>query len=565
MFFSVLLCLISGAVYSAAFPPVDTGFTAWFAFIPFFFACAGKSRNQKLVLGFIAGTSAFSLNLYWLYATIRFTGESAALSFSAVILSGAFFALFTALWALLSEEKSVYVAAAGVLLSWLGSKIPWSVPWCPLYVSQASYTVMLQICSIAGPYFLTFLIIYTNHSLYRVFGRGQVRHGAFTTPPLRDSGQKQVPPLRDSGTGGIVSFLQGKNQPVRTLRDFARRKLLPLMPAFVLVAATVVYGFYKVSAPASGAAGAPWRNEYEICVVQPRILQDIKWDRKEIDGIKEKIKFFTAASSSADLTVFPESVLPGIINYDPEMDAFVSEIEKIKKTPSVLGAAVYSLEKNKTGGFRQVLKNGAMLLNGDKAESAPWQNVRRGGRARQFYFKRKLVPFGEFVPFRKILGRFIKVINVLGDFERGQKAEILKAGPFRIIPLICSESVYPGLWRGDGNIAVNITNDAWFGKTAAAEQHLRHVIVGAVSFGLPAVFANNTGPSALIDSKGRVIRRSAPFEECSFTEKVQVPERRSFYGRNFDITLASSGVIAAYALLMIFRRRFEWIKIYSWR
>jgi len=520
MFFSVLLCIISGAVYSAAFPPADTGFTAWFAFIPFFLACDGKSRNQKLVLGFTAGTIAFSLNLYWLYPTIRFTGESAVLSFSAVILSGAFFALFTALWALLSEEKSVYAAAAGVLLSWIGTKIMWSVPWCPLYVSQASYPVLLQICSITGPYFLTFVIIYANHSVYRVFGWGQA-------PPLRDDEQH--------------------------LRFFLRRKFLPLIPALLLVAVTVVYGLYKLSFPLQG-------DKYEICAVQPNIAQLVKWDETEINAIKEKIKFFTAASFSADLAVLPEAGLPGVLNYDADIDEFVSGIEKIKETPSVLGAAFYTLSQDKEGAFRQVLKNSAVLLNGDKAEkvsSAAAEAPRRGrGRVRQFYFKRKLVPFGEFVPFGKFLGRFIKVINTLGDFERGKNAVILKAGPFSIIPLICSESVYPCLWKGGGNIAVNITNDAWFGKTAAAEQHLRHVIIGAVSFGVPAVFANNTGPSALIDSRGRVIRKSGISEECSFTESVTLPARGSFYGRYFDITLAASGLIAAYGLLMIFRRRF---------
>jgi len=470
-------------MYGAAFPPADLGFLAWFALVPFFFACAKKSRKQKLILGFISGTSAFSLKLYWLYPTIRFTGESAALSFSAVILTGACFAIFTALWALFSEEKSVYAAAAGVMLSWLGSKIIWVIPWCPLYVSQASYPAMLQICSIMGPYFLTFLIIYANHSLYKAFERGQ---------------------------------------------------FIPLIPPLVLIAVTVVYGIYKVREPLSGG-------KYEICVVQPCISQDIKWDSRAIDVIKEKIKFFTAASSRADLTVFPESVLPGIINYDADMYDFIVEITKIKKSPSVLGAAFYTLEKNKKGGERAVLKNSAMLLN--------------GGKDIQFYFKRRLVPFGEFVPLRNILGRFIKVINELGDFESGKKAAILGADNLRIIPLICSESVYPDLWKGDGNIAINITNDAWFGKTAAAEQHLRHAIVGAVSCGIPAVFASNTGPSALIDSKGRVIRRSALFEECTFTENVSVPERGSFYLRYFDITLAASSIIVLFAMFAIFKGR----------
>ncbi|MEA2082107.1 MAG: apolipoprotein N-acyltransferase [Elusimicrobiota bacterium] len=489
MLFPVLLCLVSGAVYSSAFPPADAGFTAWFAFIPFFFACAGKSIKQKLLLGFIAGISAFSLNLYWLYPTVRCTGESALLSFSAVILAGAFFAIFAALWALFSESKSVYAAASGVLLSWLGTKILWSVPWCPLYVSQASYPAMIQICSLAGPYFLTFLIIYANHSFYRAL---------------------------------------------------SARRFRPLIPALALVSAVLFYGFYRLSVPLSG-------DSRKICVVQPNIGQIIKWDREEVDVIKEKIKFFTVTSFSADLRVFPEAVLPGILNYDADINSFVDEMENIKKTPAVMGAAVYMTEKNRKDGARRVLKNSAMLLNGNNDGSAV---------ARQFYFKRKLVPFGEFVPFGKFLGRFIKVINTLGGFERGQKAEILKAGELRIIPLICSESVYPCLWRGNGNIAVNITNDAWFGKTAAARQHLRHVIVGAVSFGVPAVFANNTGPSALIDSRGRVVYRSSFSEECSFTRKAAVPACGSFYGRHFDITLAASFVIAAYALLMIVRRRF---------
>lgn len=121
------------------------------------------------------------------------------------------------------------------------------------------------------------------------------------------------------------------------------------------------------------------------------------------------------------------------------------------------------------------------------------------------------MPFGEYLPFGDLLTRFglDEVVQTPGGFSAGAKRTIL-TGPdgVRLLPLICYEAIFPGEVAADApqsDILVNVTNDTWFGDTPGPWQHLRQAQLRAVETGLPMLRAGNSGLSAVIDSRGRIL------------------------------------------------------------
>ena len=133
------------------------------------------------------------------------------------------------------------------------------------------------------------------------------------------------------------------------------------------------------------------------------------------------------------------------------------------------------------------------------------------------YDKIHLVPFGEFVPFRSILFFIDKMVANIGDFERGEGAKVFQLGDHGFAVSICFEIIFPDLVRQPvkqgASYLVNITNDAWFGKSAASYQHMSMVAMRAVENRVPIVRAANTGISGTVDAYGRIVDATEIFEE----------------------------------------------------
>jgi apolipoprotein N-acyltransferase len=173
--------------------------------------------------------------------------------------------------------------------------------------------------------------------------------------------------------------------------------------------------------------------------------------------------------------------------------------------------------------------------------------------------KLHLVPFGEYVPMAALFPFVNKMVAGIGDFSPGKSALPLETTGGKIGVLVCFEGIFPEVSRayvqaGVG-ILVNITNDAWFGKSSAPYQHLSMTVFRAVENRVPLVRAANTGISAVIDSKGHVRGMTQLFEEATLEGQVRRGEGGSFYSRHGDlfalVCLAACGMIALYA----FRKR----------
>ncbi|RYH02036.1 apolipoprotein N-acyltransferase [Salipiger sp. IMCC34102] len=239
-----------------------------------------------------------------------------------------------------------------------------------------------------------------------------------------------------------------------------------------------------------GTAPAPDPDAPVIRIVQPNAPQDEKWDPAQNAMFFWRMVEFTQAEPRADLVVWPETAIPVRLDYaQPELDIVA---DAAGGTPVVTG-----INRAVEGEYF----NSLIVLG-------------RGGAVRDVYDKAHLVPFGEYVPF----GDLLKSMGVRGlapsdggGFAKGAPGRGLVdlPGVGLARALICYEGIFAEEITLPGprpRLLLMITNDAWFGKAAGPQQHLAQARLRAVEQGLPMVRSANTGISAMIDGRGRVIQ-----------------------------------------------------------
>ena len=150
--------------------------------------------------------------------------------------------------------------------------------------------------------------------------------------------------------------------------------------------------------------------------------------------------------------------------------------------------------------------------------------------------KKKLVPFGEFLPFENILNRIglKKITHGHGSFAKGEKTKNYIIDGFNILPLICYEIIFPELVQKsdiETNIIINISEDAWFGNTIGPHQHFAKAIFRAIESNSFVIRSANKGFSAFINNKGHILKQLNPTESGSIEMNVPLLNN-SFKNRN---------------------------------
>ncbi len=217
-----------------------------------------------------------------------------------------------------------------------------------------------------------------------------------------------------------------------------------------------------------------------------------------------------------DVIVWPETAFPGYyIDKNPLAEAN-SKLQEKLGVPFLIGG--YYINE----------------LNGDYYNSA----ILVDGADIEFYHKKVLLPFGEFMPLRNIFPSLKRVVPSVGDFSRGEGAatlDVLVQGlEVRFAPTICYEILKPNYVRKmvykDAQVLLNLSNDSWFGSVEPY-QHLKIARVKAVEFRRPIIRSTNTGITSLIDMTGAVVKSGSLNNEESFVFNVPVCDHRlrSFY------------------------------------
>jgi apolipoprotein N-acyltransferase len=225
-------------------------------------------------------------------------------------------------------------------------------------------------------------------------------------------------------------------------------------------------------------------------LVQPNISQEMRWNDSNLMQIFQRMIQMTddAVQSGATVIVWPESTVP--LSY-ATTDFFRKAVETISRTHGVdiiLGSVALDAQDPER------IWNAAFLVS--------------GGSTIGHYDKMHLVPFGEYVPLRKMLFFAHKLTHTVGTFEFGTNDQPL-VGLLRYGPAICYEIVFPQIARAQvlhgAEVLVTITNDAWYDGTSAPQQHLNQARLRAVETDRYLLRAGTTGISALIDPTGRIV------------------------------------------------------------
>jgi apolipoprotein N-acyltransferase len=244
-----------------------------------------------------------------------------------------------------------------------------------------------------------------------------------------------------------------------------------------------------------------------VAMVQPDIPQEVKWDPARgpaILGILEK-NTHEVATSYPDVILWPEATTPWAVRGDEKMQAWVESLVRRARAPLVLGSIAVERAGGSTG-----------LAGAQPGEA--WYNAAcvvdpAAGLQPVYYAKRKLVPFGEYVPLRPLLGWLKKIVPIGDDDDsRGNAAQPLTVSlSGRVLtlgPLICYEDVFPNLARDNAlagmDALVVLTNNAWFGEGGAAYQHAAHSVLRAVETRRPVLRCGNAGWSGWIDEFGSI-------------------------------------------------------------
>jgi apolipoprotein N-acyltransferase len=294
----------------------------------------------------------------------------------------------------------------------------------------------------------------------------------------------------------------------------------------------------------------PGADTVRVGVLQGNIDQGVKWSRSYADETLAIYESLTreAVAAGASLVVWPETAVPGALEVSPSMHARVASLARETGAELVVGGV--GLELDAAGRPRRFFDSGFVFA--------------RDGSVSDRYDKAQLVPFGEYVPFRPLLGLFVSAVAsgaATLDVSAGTRPRAVDLGALgsrRAGVVVCYELLFPHLLRrfaADGaSVLLAITNDAWYGRTGAPHQFLAITALRSAETGLYTARAANTGVSGFIDGRGRVLERTPVFERAWRVMDVPLhpdPARATFYVRHGDVfawtCVAGCGVLLAAA------------------
>ncbi|NRA01843.1 MAG: apolipoprotein N-acyltransferase [Myxococcales bacterium] len=455
------LCLVAAFPFRAGDFRFEAGILfGWIALVPFALALRGLTPARAFWLGTASGTLAYAGILFWIYVVVTVHGHAAAW---VGVLSVALLAFYV----------GIHIGLVGAVVAAL-TRVAGRAGFLVL---PAAWVVAEQLRSF---------------DLFSGFPWGYLGYSVWKNGPAREL-------LQLGGVYG-VSFLLAL-----TAALVAERRILA---AAVLVAAAHLTGFALGVGHTRAATDSD--SKLRVGIVQANIPQDEKWDparaRDSFEAHLESSRLL-AASGSLDLIVWPEASVPILLESDRKARAEVSEVAREGSVSLLLGGM--AVEQRQQAPRARSFYNSAFLVLPD-------------GRFFDRYDKSLLVPFGEYVPLRGLLGWLSGVATGLasGDVSPGPgpRAIVLPGlGPdHALAPLICYEVIYPDLVRRavrDGaRVLVNITNDAWYGSTSAPHQFLAIAVARSAETGLPMVRAANSGVSALVAPGGRIVDETPIFE-----------------------------------------------------
>lgn len=246
---------------------------------------------------------------------------------------------------------------------------------------------------------------------------------------------------------------------------------------------------------------------YSAALIQGNVPQEMKWNADYLDKTLRTYLTMTRTVWDKDIIVWPESAIPTAYQYAID---FINELgQEAKRTNTALIIGI-PVEQQNPGDANSYFYNSLMVL----------------GKGEGTYYKRHLVPFGEYLPLKKWLHGLIGFFNIpMSDFIPGEMPQPnLRVLGLAVAPFICYEIAYGNVVRQNlpaAELLVITSNDSWFGNSLAPWQHLEIGQFRSLQTGRYQLFASNSGITAIIDPQGRIVDRIPQFIEAVLIGKVQ--------------------------------------------
>ena len=496
--------LASSSLLILTFPGPDMGWLAPVALVPLLFSVRRLTAGAAFFYGWFAGFIWFFVSLNWISQTLsRYGGIPFPFNQLAIVVLGAILAVY----------PGVFTAVVPLVKKAGG---PWPAIILP------SVWVLTEAARSRFPAPFPWLILGS---------------GFWKTSPV-------LPLYGLVGVFGVsflcilVSVLL--LEIVESVVEGNRRGFLT-RAGVLLVLATSVFSLGHFS----GDEGA--QREITVSVVQGDFPQEIKWEKSMRE---ETLNTYIGLSRGADLKgsdliVWPEAAVPFYYQTEQEFADRIRDFTRKEKVHLVFGSPAFGVR-----GGELVYFNRAYHVGPDGDE--------------EWYDKVRLVPFGEYIPFHRVLGFLEKMVPGSGEFMPGRMK-----GPFSTpVPagtLICFESTFPDLAREQvrrgAEILLNLTNDAWFGKSWGPHQHLAASAVRAAENGVPLIRAANTGISAIFDRRGHMVKSLGLFRRGTITATLETGGKRTFYCRVGDLIV----YISAFVIILAISRKLFGIRRKPWK
>ena len=243
-------------------------------------------------------------------------------------------------------------------------------------------------------------------------------------------------------------------------------------------------------------------------IVQAGVSQDKKWQRDQLRPIMDYYLSSTMSVADSDIVLWPEVAIPAL---NDQVESFIARVERDarQRGQSVLFGILERSYENSAEGR---IYNSVVLV---------------GGKERQAYRKRHLVPFGEYFPVPETVREWMKMQNLPhSDLAKGadEQSLLTAAGGTQFAVFICYEDAYGAeqLYAlPDAGLLINVSNDAWFGDSIAPHQHLEIARMRSLEFGRPTVRSTNTGISAFIGADGELLQTGKQFVPELMTANVR--------------------------------------------
>lgn len=455
------------------------------ALVPLLASLPLLTGRQAALAGFVTGTLHYLLLLYWIVIVLgRYGGLPILIAVPALLLLTVYMAMYIAGFAVLARMLLVYSSPLAVLFGipalwvgteWLRGQLFSGFPWMDIGYALGNVPQLIQLADLFGHGGVSFVIVMVNC---------------------------------------LITLVLMSRQRLQSLAN-------PGVAAIILLCMAALYSGIRWHAVIETLA-KPATDSMVMGVVQGNIDQSEKWSpenqqRTVAMYLDHSRTLYTA--KRPELVVWPETALP----FYPQtfrdigsLQGFVAQYD----TALLTGAPWFEIISRSRKDIRYY--NSAQLLEP--------RGIFNGS-----YYKSHLVPFGEYVPLKKLLPFLAPLVEAVGDFSPGRVEQPLDWRGARVGVLICFESIFPDIgrqWSKCGaNVLVNLTNDAWYGKSSAPYHSMVMSVFRAVENRRSVVRSANTGISGFIDPLGRVQQPSPIFTSWARAEDVVLMNGQTVFVR----------------------------------